>query len=394
MIPNKADICSILFPRIEAPRRRAPPPRAAATCADLANCAGCHTTLPLPLDAVDCTALGAARSRQWRPFSPNGPAFSRTHGARALCMHRGLRLLTLRHHVGPEFAHRFSSSAAIASTMPPAAPLRVGLLGAGAINGRVAEALATGEAGPAQLAAVLVRTERAERPPYAGAEAEVCLTTDEEAFYASDWSLCVEAAGQPAVVQHAKRCLSMGRDFMITSIGALCDQTLYDDLQATAAANGSRLILCTGSMPAVDWMGAAAIAGCDSVTVTQTKPPKAWMGTPGEKVCDLMSLTQPSVLFEGPARAAAALYPKNANVSAMLGIATAGLDATVVKLVADPTASGNLVILEFNGPAGSIKVEVQAAPSLTNPRTSMVVALSVIKAVKKLCPGSAVIVGL
>lgn len=288
----------------------------------------------------------------------------------------------------------FSGRAAVASAMPPASPLRVGLLGAGAINGRVGEALAAGEAGPAQLAAVLVRTARAERPAYAGTEAEVCLTTDEETFFAADWSLCVEAAGQPAVLQHAKRCLSMGRDFMITSIGALCDPTLYDDLQATAAASGSRLILCTGSMPAVDWMGAAAIAGCDSVTVTQTKPPKAWLGTPGEEVCDLMALKEPSILFEGPAREAAALYPKNANVSAMLGIATAGLDDTVVKLVADPTASGNLVILEFNGPAGCIKVEVQAAPSPTNPRTSMVVALSVIKALKKLCPGSAIVVGL
>ena len=311
-------------------------------------------------------------------------------------MHRGFRLAQLRHHLGPGtgFNRNLSRSVASAAAMPAAAPLRVGLLGAGAINGRVGEALAAGEAGSAQLAAVLVRTAREERPPYTGSEAEVCLTTDEEAFYASDWSLCVEAAGQPAVLHHAKRCLGMGRDFMITSIGALCDPALYDDLEATAAANGSRLILCTGSMPAVDWMGAAALAGCDSVSVTQTKPPKAWLGTPGEEVCDLMALTEPTVLFEGPAREAAALYPKNANVSAMLGIATAGLDATVVKLVADPTAGGNLVILEFLGPAGQIKVEVQAAPSPSNPRTSMVVALSVVKAIKKLCPGTAVVVGL
>ena len=45
----------------------------------------------------------------------------------------------------------------------------------------------------------------------------------------------------------------------------------------------------------VDWMGAAALAGCDSVSVTQTKPPKAWLGTPGEQVCDLMALTEPMV---------------------------------------------------------------------------------------------------
>ena len=57
----------------------------------------------------------------------------------------------------------------------------------------------------------------------------------------------------------------------------------------------------------------------------------------------------------------------------------------MVKLVADPTAGGNLVVLEFGGAAGQIKVEVQAAPSPSNPRTSLVVALSVVKAVRKLC---------
>ena len=114
-------------------------------------------------------------------------------------MHRGFRLVQLHRHIGfvhPRFA---TSAAATTSNMPPLPPLRVALLGAGAINGRVGEALAAGEAGLAQLAAVLVRTERAERPAYAGTEAEVCLTTDEEAFFASDWNLCVEAAGQPAV---------------------------------------------------------------------------------------------------------------------------------------------------------------------------------------------------
>ena len=94
---------------------------------------------------------------------------------------------------------------------------------------------------------------------------------------------------------------------MITSVGALTDGELYDELQATAAAAGNgRFILCTGSMPAVDWMGAAALAGCSSVSVTQTKPPKAWLGTPAEAEHDLLSLTEPTVLFEGPARKASA----------------------------------------------------------------------------------------
>jgi len=91
------------------------------------------------------------------------------------------------------------------------------------------------------------------------------------------------------------------------------------------------------------------------------------------------------VLFEGSSRDAAATFPKNANVAAMLGLATAGLDKTSASLVADPAATSNRIELFFEGAAGKISIQVEAAPSKTNPRTSAIVALSVIKAVRKLC---------
>jgi aspartate dehydrogenase len=278
-------------------------------------------------------------------------------------------------------------------------PLRIGLLGCGAINSKVAEMIMKGEAGPAILTAVLVRKERSEEElksllPY-DCRAAATVTTAADEFFSTDsnWSLCIEAAGQPTVKEYAKRCLQLGRDFMITSIGSLTNESLYDDLHATAEANGSRLILCTGSMPAVDWMGSAALDSCTEVKVTQTKPPKAWLGTKAlVDYPDLLKITEPCTLFEGSARKAATMFPKNANVAAMLALATAGLDETRASLVANPNATGNLVEISFVGPAGKIKVQVEAAPSTTNPRTSAIVALSVVKAVRKLC--CPVIVGL
>jgi aspartate dehydrogenase len=130
-------------------------------------------------------------------------------------------------------------------------PLRVALLGCGAINSHVAQKIGTGEAGPVELAAVLVRTERtAEQIGQLGAHGEALeFTTDAGSFFGAEWALCVEAAGQPAVREHALRCLAAGRDFMITSIGALTDVALYDELRAAAeAAGGGRFILCTGSI--------------------------------------------------------------------------------------------------------------------------------------------------
>jgi aspartate dehydrogenase len=280
-------------------------------------------------------------------------------------------------------------------------PLKIGLLGCGAINSRVAEMIAKGEAGPSLIAAILVQKQRSDAelqsllPNDCSYVEAITVTAEPEKFFStdSDWTLCIEAAGQPAVKEHAKRCLQMGRDFMITSIGSLTDNSFYDELSATARANNSRLVLCTGSMPAVDWMGSAALDGCDKVEVTQTKPPKAWLGTQAElDYPNLLSITKSVTIFEGSARKAAKLYPKNANVAAMLALATAGLDETRAKLVANPLAAGNLVELSFLGPAGKLKLQVEAAPSPTNPRTSKVVALSVIKSVRKLC--CPVIVGL
>ena len=66
----------------------------------------------------------------------------------------------------------------------------------------------------------------------------------------------------------------------------------------------------------------------------------------------------------------------------MLAMATAGLDKTCVQLVADRKAIS--LHVEYEGSAGKIDVDVVGKKSRTNPRTSQVVPLSVIKTLKNL----------
>lgn len=275
--------------------------------------------------------------------------------------------------------------------------LRTGLMGYGAIGAPVAAALLEGTHGmgdatcPCHLAAVLVSTPRP-RPPEL--PSSVVWTADPDEFFLADWKLCAEAAGQPAVVAHAKRTMTAGRDLLVTSVGALTSDPLYESLVALGSepANG-RLLVAAGAMPAVDWMASASmgvpVAELD-VTCTQTKPPASWIGARYDRitgelapdVLDFSTLEEPTVFFEGTARDAASNYPKNSNIAAMLALATAGLDNTRVRLVADPTPpKRNLVSVAFRSPIGKLDVEVEGMQS-ANPRTGAVVPLTVLRAIK------------
>ena len=281
--------------------------------------------------------------------------------------------------------------------------MRIGLLGFGAIGSVVARALVERTHGLARSAAVLdavlVRTARDARPPLlAGHDDEAILfTTDADAFFARPFDVLVECAGQQSVRAFGERALQT-RSLLVTSIGVFTDDAFYQKLGDVAAAANTKLYLASGAMPALDWAGASALqqfvagAAADTVTVVQTKPPASWAGArfdpatgaqlPDEH--DYAALQAPVDVFAGTARDAAACFPKNSNVCAMLALTTAGLDDTRVRLVADPTSAKMRLRVEYAGAAGALSVEVEGKKSPANPRTSMVVPLSVVKAIRNL----------
>ena len=77
---------------------------------------------------------------------------------------------------------------------------------------------------------------------------------------------------------------------------------------------------------------------------------------------------------------AALLYPQNANVAAAVALAGLGFEATAVELVADPDAGGNIHEIEAEGATGRFAIQLQGKPSRTNPKTSALAALSVVRA--------------
>jgi aspartate dehydrogenase len=267
------------------------------------------------------------------------------------------------------------------SRTKPRKALRVGIIGYGAIGKPVADAIISQTHGLSKqdcvLCSILVQRERPAQP---------LATTSFDQFMSTKPDVVIEAAGQPTVREHGLAVLTAGASFLVTSIGAFTDDSLFALLSGAAARSGSRLLLASGALPALDWMhSAAAQGGEQTVTIEQRKAPAAWLGAcvDGDSH-DYVGMTATTTVFEGTAREAATCYPKNANISAMLGLSTCGLDKCRVKLVADCGGSHGTVIHYESAEVGSVTVEVKGKMSPTNPRTSAVVSLAVIKAMKNL----------
>jgi len=260
-----------------------------------------------------------------------------------------------------------------------ALPERVALIGFGAIGRAVAEGLLADAAGPA-LVGVLVRPGRVDEARRAlPAGVAVAATLPELLALGPD--LVVECAGQEAVRALGEEVLAAGPDLMVISTGALAEARVHDRLVARARAAGSRVLVPAGAIAGLDGLGALRLAGLTRVTYVSVKPPEAWRGTPAEDSVDLGALREPAIVFEGSAREAALAFPKNANLAATVALAGLGLDATRVRLVADPAASGNTGRIEAESAIGTMRVEMAGRAS-ANPRTSASTALSLLHAIR------------
>lgn len=257
--------------------------------------------------------------------------------------------------------------------------MNVLLIGHGAIAQEVLRRQGPGDEG--RITAVLVRPARL-------AETRAALPETIEVVAAlgdvtTRIDLAVECAGHAAVARYGEELLRRSIDFLVISIGALADRGLYERLAAAAGEGGAKLLLPAGAVAGADALAAARVGGLTEVVYVSRKPPRAWKGTPAEDIVDLDGLDEETVLYEGSADEAARLYPQNANVAATIALAGAGFDATLVRLIADPAAGGNIHQIHAEGAFGAFDIEVRGKPLPDNPKTSSLAAYSVVAAIRR-----------
>jgi len=257
--------------------------------------------------------------------------------------------------------------------------VRLVFIGWGAINSRVG-ALLRQRGTPVDIVAIATidtpeaRAALPEGIPYLG-------STDDLAALEPD--LVVEAAGRAAIAQWAPAALAAAPAMIIASTSAFSDDGLLAWLVELAEQSGSRIEIPSGAIGGIDALASAAVLGLDEVLHQIVKPPRAWKNTPAEKLLDLDSVAAPAVFFTGNARQAAVAYPQNANATVVTSLAGIGIDRTRVEMVADPTATMNGHRIVARGEFGRMEIKLENRPLATNPKSSELTALSLVRMIER-----------
>jgi aspartate dehydrogenase len=245
------------------------------------------------------------------------------------------------------------------------------MIGFGAIGTQILESLgALGEGD--RLAACLVRP---------GRDAPAAVH-DAAGLIQVRPATVLECAGHEAVADFGPAILAAGIDLVLSSLGALADRSVANRLLDSQRAGGGRLLMPAGAVAGLDGLTAAALAGIDEVAYISRKPPHAWRGTAAESLVDLDHPGRERLIFEGSARAAAATFPKNANVAVAVALAGIGLDRTRVRLLSSREVSDPLGLIEASGKFGRFRFEILALATAANPKTSALTAYSLLQAAR------------
>ena len=257
---------------------------------------------------------------------------------------------------------------------------RAALIGYGAVGRRVAQLVGDGAAGPATIAAVLVRNP--DRYAADASDLGIPFVADTGAIVELRPAVVLEAGGHEAFRAHVPTLLRAGLDVIAISVGALADPELFRQVEEAAAAGGGRLRIPSGAIAALDAISSANVGKLERVVHTVRKPPATLLDAAEAEA--VVASGRPRTLYDGPAREATQLFPANVNVVAAVSLAGLGLDRTWARVVADPSVSRNTHELEVVGDFGRLSVTIENVPTNDNPKTGRIVALSLVRALRSL----------
>jgi aspartate dehydrogenase len=261
------------------------------------------------------------------------------------------------------------------------APLRLAVGGMGAIGLAVARRVDAGDLPGIVLTAVSARDETKARERIAGMRSRPRLVALGELAHHAD--VVLESVPARHFAEIAQPAVEQGRIFMPLSVGQLLT---HMDLVERAKVTGARILVPTGALLGLDAVRAVAEGVVESVRITTRKPPRGLAGAPHlvRNAISVEGLTAPLMVFEGSAREAIIGFPANVNVAVALSLAGIGPDRTRIEIWADPGVDRNVHTIEVRSDSSDLTMTIANIPSVENPATGKVTALSAIAALRRL----------
>lgn len=247
-------------------------------------------------------------------------------------------------------------------------PLRVGLIGYGAIGQGVAHLVAERAATDITLVGALVR-----HPAYPRPSGSPKIVTTSSELLALQPQVVVEAAGHGGLREHGPAMLRAGVDLILISVGALVEPDVLHELLDAAQMGNAQAKVASGAIGALDALAAASLGGLTSVIHTMRRSPQTLL-TPEEAA----SLAAPREIFRGNIRQAAQQFPEFLNVAAAVALASNELDQTEVRVLADPAIEHSLHEVRAEGAFGTLRFEIENAPISLPAYGARLVAMSIV----------------
>jgi aspartate dehydrogenase len=257
---------------------------------------------------------------------------------------------------------------------------RVGIAGLGAIGLEVARRLEAGIDGLILTAVAVRDVEKARRAIARIGDGVVAVAPE---ALAEHCDIVVEGLPPALFRPVAETAIAAGRIFMPLSVGQLLE---HWDLVERAKITGARILVPTGALIGLDAVRAAAEGDIRSVVMVTRKPPGGLEGAPylRERGMTLAGINEARMIFDGTARDGARGFPANVNVAAALSLAGIGPDRTRLQIWADPAVTRNTHRIEVDADTAHFSMMIENVPSVENPRTGRITALSAVAALRGL----------
>lgn len=230
-------------------------------------------------------------------------------------------------------------------TRSAARPRRIGLIGFGFIGRQVYERIVGDAAHGMEIAFVHNRSETAMH----GVPATLRLH-DVAELGRFDADLVVEMA-HPGYTQRFGEQILSRAVYLPLSVTALADDALRERLIERARSAGTSLAIPHGALMGLDSLREWRHAWAKVEIAFHKHPSNIDFSASG---VDPASIRADTVLYDGPARGIATLYPRNVNTMITCALATVGLDRCRARLVASPSLHVAVAEVNARGHDGSV----------------------------------------